>query len=81
MLQMAYVTGTCNFVIKWIVYFHVSGNELPGKQEKMGEYETELGAELALVDEGFTRRIAGKNDWQKQYTHAYISRFVGYDFK
>lgn len=79
---MAFETGTCNYTIKWNVYFHVSGTELRGPQEKMGEYETKLDAEYALVEDGFSRKEAGSNYWRGRggYAEGYITRVVEYDF-
>ena len=74
-----YETGICGYTVKHIVYIHTSGTELPGPQEKWGEFPSKLDAEIALANaEGdFTK---GKYGWRgyNGYTEAYISRVVEY---
>lgn len=79
---MTHETGTCNYVVTWNVYFHVSGNELQGPQQLMSEHESELDAEYALVDAGYSRVPSNPTIWRGRngYACAYITRQVMYDF-
>lgn len=77
---MEYETGNCNYVVVWKVHYHVSGTELLGRQELMGEYESEAVAEAALIAAGFSQPDNAGGFWRKSYTHGYTTRVVEYDF-
>ena len=79
---MTFQTGTCNYKVVWKAYFHVPGNELLGQQQVLGEYESKIDAELAFVEDGFSRTEPGSRNWKGRngYARGYINPVIEYDF-
>lgn len=76
-------TGTCTYVVKWVVHTQTSGNELRGRDEHWGDFPRELDAKIALANspQKFTN---GEWGWRAAggYTTARITRVITHtDYK